>query len=237
MHGDEPALPRKNNSCRATFVVELMEPFLSRWFFLELLHVSEIVGRENLWVTNVKRSCEKRILGRIAGFVSEKSIIDLEDALPHSDKIIVLDPSAEQPLCSSDFQEGETIVIVGGIMGSHPPIGRTKKELTLKMKKAEARNLGRYQLTLNGAVYVARKVCEGVPLSAMRFAKGLSLTTRYGSVELPYAFPLDEDGGLVVARGELDYVIAELEEDESAMLRRRRRDICAEVGFDLLDGD
>lgn len=220
--------PFRNGSCRAIFVVEVMEPFLSPWLFLELLHISEIVGRSNLWITRVRRKCEREVLTPVANLLSEKSIVELEDKIPSDAKVIVLDPAAESQLSAEDFT-GLTFVIIGGIMGSHPPSGRTRKELTLRMKRALARGLGPHQLTVNGAAYVARKVCEGLSLSEIPLVKGLSLHTRYGTTELPYAFPQDDEGGLVIARGEVDYVLTELEEDEAAMLRGRVRDFCSKL--------
>lgn len=224
----------RRSTCRALFVIELMEPFLSPWLFLELLHVSEIVGRENLWITHVKRKCEKEVLEPVASLLSRRSILELEDELPRDARIIILDPAAESPLCPEDFKGGTTVVIIGGIMGSHPPSGRTRKELTLKMKRALARNLGPHQLTVNGAAYVAKKICEGQSLSEIALVKGLSLHTRYGVTELPYAFPQDDETGLVIARGEVDYVLAELEEDELALLQGGVKDFCSKLRLNLL---
>lgn len=226
----------KVRPCHAVFVIELMEPFVSPWLFLELLHASQLVGREKLWITNVRRRCERRILKRIAGFSSAKSISELENIIPRDVKIIVLDPLAEIPLSPEDFR-GRTVVVIGGIMGSHPPYGRTRRELTSRIKKALTRNIGHYQLTINGAVYVARKVCEDFLLSELELIKGLTLPTRYGVIELPYAYPQDEEGNLIIASGEIDYILTELEEDEIAMLRGKRIDICSKMSLYLLHRD
>mgnify|MGYP001772848403 CR=1 FL=1 len=222
---NSPPPGRAPRACNAVFIVEMLEPFVSRWLFLELLHVSEIVGRERLWITRVRRECERRVLSALAAVVTPESISELEGTLPSTSRVIVLDPAAEKPLSPEDF-EGPTYVVIGGIMGSHPPSGRTRKELTSRLRRAVARNIGRHQLTIDGAAYVAVKVCEGRGLESVRTLVGLTLQTRIGRVELPYAYPLGDEGELIIARGEIDYILLELEDDERAMIRGRRRDIC-----------
>jgi len=45
--------------CNALFVIEVLEPFVSRWMFLEIQHVSRLVGFENLWITRVREVRER----------------------------------------------------------------------------------------------------------------------------------------------------------------------------------
>jgi ribosome biogenesis SPOUT family RNA methylase Rps3 len=213
--------------CNALFVIEVLEPFVSRWMFLEIQHVSRLVGFENLWITRVRRRCERELLARVASRVYRESVVELEEKLTHEyGRLIVLDPSAEEPLSPGDFPGGRAVVVVGGIMGAHPPLGRTKSELTKKLRKPIPRNLGKLQMTIDGAAFTAREICSGRMLQELELLHGLTIHTRWGTLHLPYAYPM-KDGMPVIAPGEIDYVLLELEDEESAMVRGRRTDICA----------
>lgn len=196
------------------FVVELLEPFVSKWMFIELAHASRIVGRDNLWLYNVKRECELAILSRIAARVEQRSIISALPELAKEYSVILLDPAATRELSPEDFTE-RTLVIVGGIMGANPPRGRTRRELTEKVPvSAAARSIGPWQFTIDGAIYVARKVAGGASLSDIPVTWGLTLRDGDREVFLPYAFPV-ENGRAVISEEEINYVLGELEEDEA----------------------
>jgi len=213
--------------CSALFIIEVLEPFVSKWMLLELQHVSMLVGYENLWVTRVRRKCEREVLARVSSRVYRESVVELEEKLASEyGRLLVLDPSAEEALSPRDFSEGRTVVVIGGIMGAHPPLGRTRSELTQKLRKPTPRNLGGLQLTIDGAAYVAREVCCGKELRDLELLRGLTMHTRLGTLQLPYAYPM-RDGVPVVAPGEIDYILLELEDEESLMIRGRRADICS----------
>jgi len=180
------------------FVIEHLEPRLSKWVLIEYEHASIIVGRENLAFTNVKRgfkTLEK--LGR----VYRESAVELFDR----EDTIVLDPKAEELLEPSDFDHARAVV-VGGILGDHPPRGRTFKFITSKMKRARARSLGNCQFSIDGAVYMALKVASGVRLSEIPVAN--SLTLRCGDLEihLPFCYPL-VNGRPVISPKLIDYLL------------------------------
>jgi len=183
-------------------VVEHLEPCLNKWILAEYSYVAKTFpGR--VWFTNVKRggSALRRL-----GAVFRESCVELL----RNRKVVVLDPQAEKPLSRRDVIEAE-FVVIGGIMGSHPPEGRTRKFVTERMPWAEARNLGKDQLTIAGAALVLKLVEEGIELGRIRFVKGLRIEKELGKgvrhvIELPYAFPLTPEGLLSLPENYLEIV-------------------------------
>ncbi len=166
------------------FVIEHLEPKLSEWLCIEYSHAAQIVGRERLLITNVKKNDEFEKLSRIAGTERKRF-----NELFEKEKLLVLDPRARKKLSPSDFR-GKKAVVIGGILGADPPLGRTEKLLT-KRVKAPARNLGRKQFAIDGAVYVAKQVSEGMPLKEVPVQLGIEIQIDRGhSVILPYAYPI-----------------------------------------------
>ena len=180
------------------FVIEHLEPRLSEWVLIEYEHASMIVGRENLAFTNVKRGF--KALERL-GKVYRESVVELFDR----EDIIVLDPKAEELLEPSDFDHVRAVV-VGGILGDHPPKGRTFKLITSKMKRARARSLGDCQFSIDGAVYMALKVASGVRLSEIPVAKSLTLKCGDLEIHLPFCYPL-VNGKPVISPKLIDYLL------------------------------
>jgi len=164
------------------FVIEHLEPRLSRWVLIEYEHASMIVGKENLVFTNVKRGFKTlQRLGRVYR-ESATEVFDREDT-------IVLDPKAEELLEPPDFDCARTVV-VGGILGDHPPRGRTFSLITTKMKRARAKSLGNCQFSIDGAIYMALKVASGVKLSEIPVANSLTLKCGDLEIRLPFCYPL-----------------------------------------------
>lgn len=180
------------------FVIEHLESRLSKWVLIEYEHASLIVGRENLAFTNVKKGL--KVLQKF-GKVYRESAIELFD----NEKTIVLDPQADELLDPSDFCHAETVVI-GGILGDNPPRGRTFKLITSKMKRARARSLGKGQFSIDGAVYVALKVAQGVKLSEIPLARSLTLKSGCLEVHLPYSYPL-VNGKPVISPKLIEYLM------------------------------
>ncbi len=183
-------------------VVEHLEPCINRWVLAEYSYVSRLFpGR--VWFTNVSRGREA--LSRL-GKVFEESCVELL----RGRKVVVLDPQADKPLERRDLSWAE-FVVIGGIMGSHPPEGRTKRFLTDRMPWAEARNLGRDQLTIAGAAMVLRMVAEGFELGEVKLVKGLRIEREMGRgvkhlIELPYAFPVAPDGRIALPENYVEIV-------------------------------
>jgi ribosome biogenesis SPOUT family RNA methylase Rps3 len=180
------------------FVIEHLEPRLSKWVLIEYEHASMIVGRKNLAFTSVKRGF--KTLQRL-GKVYRESAVEIFDR----EDTIVLDPKAEEPLEPSDF-DSASMVVVGGILGDHPPRGRTWSLITSKMKRARARSLGKCQFSIDGAVYMALKVASGVRLSEIPVANSLTLKCGDLEIRLPFCYPL-VNGKPVISPRLIDYLL------------------------------
>lgn len=196
------------------FVIEHLEPKVSKWLYYEYEHASRIVGKDRLMFTNVKREGDVKILSSL-GTVRKESFIEIFD----QEKIVILDPQAEEELKPKDL-EGMEAIIIGGILGDHPPRGRTKKLITSRAPKAIARNIGKEQFSIDGAVYVARMVSEGCELKDIPVKVGLVIKiSDKAEIYLPYAYPL-RDGKPVVSEDLLRYLASEeIVKDEEELLR------------------
>lgn len=201
---------------KLTFIIEHLEPEISKWLLFEYEHASEIVGKNRLIFTNVKNAKDRQKLSKF-GAVEEKSVGEIFNP----EKVIVLDPKAELPLKPEDFA-GKEAVVVGGILGDHPPKSRTSKLLTRRFTKATVRNIGRDQFTIDGAVYVAKLESEGTPLEKIPVKKELSIKlNEYMEVHLPYAYPL-KDGKPMISQKLTAYLRSgEIIRDEEALLQAR----------------
>lgn len=180
------------------FVIEHLESRLSRWVLIEYEHASLMVGKDNLAFTNVKKGF--RALDKF-GKVYRESAVDLFD----DERTIVLDPKADELLEPSDFSDTET-VIVGGILGDHPPRGRTFSLITSRMKRAKARSLGNRQFSIDGAVYMALKVAQGIKLSDIPVADSLTLKCDALEIHLPFSYPL-VNGKPVISPKLINYLL------------------------------
>ncbi|MEM2534951.1 MAG: hypothetical protein QXD12_04010, partial [Candidatus Nezhaarchaeales archaeon] len=68
--------------------------------------------------------------------------------------------------------------------------GRTRKLITLRAPEAAARNLGKGQFSIDGAIYMALKVAQGVELSDIPVADSLTLKCGDLEIYLPFSYPL-----------------------------------------------
>ncbi len=176
--------------------IEHLEGHFSRWIRAEYEHTKELIG-DRLVVTNAASFCREisAIVGRDSCF--KESILNLRGVL-YSDPtaVIVLDPRAEERLKPGEAAAAE-VIVVGGILGDHPPRGRTwelltEKALSLGMR---ARNIGTLQLSIDGAAYVAYRVAEGASLESIKLIANPVVEIELGDglireVELPFAYPL-----------------------------------------------
>lgn len=186
------------------FVIEHLEPEIGKWLYIEYKHASSIIGRDRLTFTNVKDRRSINMLLKL-GSVRRESFADIFN----QSEIIILDPSAPRRLRPEDFL-GRTAVIIGGILGDHPPKGRTRKLITSRMPQALTRNIGRGQFSIDGAVYIANLVSKGVELENIPIKRGLHIRLNdRAEVYLPYWYPI-RDGRPVVS----DDLIKYLKSDE-----------------------
>ena len=75
------------------FIIEHLEPELGKWCMMEYVHMSEEVGKDNIWFTNIPRKDTKKL--EKVGNVFDKSVGNL--AL-NMKRICVLDPDASETL-------------------------------------------------------------------------------------------------------------------------------------------
>lgn len=169
-------------------VIENLEEELSRWLYYEYENASNITGR-NVVFTNVPPSWTKTLskLGRVyQAHVWE--VFKAED-------LIILDPQAESKICPEDLV-GKSAIVVGGILGDNPPQGRTRKMLSSHAHGAILRNIGKWQFSIDGAVYVAQMILDGRRLEDVEVKRGLKIKIRLNEqfyqhhIILPYAYPL-----------------------------------------------
>lgn len=193
---------------KTLLVVDNWEEVLSPWLLSEYSFVAGTF-KNDLVFTNVTNKEMLQKLNTVAK-ATPKSLREFlaESGIPVS-KVIILDPAAHEELRPEDLSKAEAVVI-GGIMGDHPPKKRTYELITSKLPEATARNLGREQLTIAGAAYVLKKISEGLTLRDLdiRFGLTIKLDILNSSVEifLPYAFPYE--GGEPVLPKEYFRIIA-----------------------------
>ena len=199
------------------FIIEHLEPVLGRWVWFEYKHASKIVGRENLIFTNVKNWKEAKKLAEL-GSVFNKSVREL----PFSQrKMVVLDPDAKKLLEPRDFRK-ISCVVIGGILGDHPPLGRTKKLISRFLPFSMKRSLGKYQFSIDGSVYLAREVSGGRKLKEIPVKVGLDIRVdEYYTITLPFAFPLVNKKPLI-SKDLVCYLKKDIIKDEEIMLREGR---------------
>lgn len=181
---------------KTLFIIEHLEEKPGKWIILEYENAVNIVGKENILITNVKNIKEQTILSTIAN-IRKESVRDLIDKELKEVHIIVLDPQASYALKPIDFKGKMDVIVVGGILGDHPPKGRTYKLLTKYLKNKKnviVRNIGKEQLTIDGSIYVAYMVSLGKSFDELDYVYGLKIKQKIGPIEheiyLPYKYPL-----------------------------------------------
>ncbi len=177
------------------YIIEHAEERISEWMELEYRHSANIVG-ENLLFTNVKNPADLEKIKKFAR-AEEKSCVEFLKGK----KAVVLEPQATQMLSKEDFSENGAIII-GGILGDANPRGRTKDLITEKLD-CIPRSLGKYQLSVDGAVFLARKTEEGKDCEVADRPE-IELSESH-SVTLEYAIPVFE-GKPVLTPGLLEYL-------------------------------
>jgi ribosome biogenesis SPOUT family RNA methylase Rps3 len=157
-------------------VIEHLEPILSEWIYYEYESSYKIVG-DDLLITGIK----------IPGLPSTpKRFNEVFDP----SEVIILDPQADRKLSREDLNKAKAVVI-GGILGDHPPKGRTKLLLSDKFPEAMKRNIGKYQFPIDGAVLYTKLLMEN---KEIKYVFGLQIKCNYRGlenvIELPYAYIL-----------------------------------------------
>ena len=200
-------------------IIEHCESILSKWLWFEYSNCSKIVGKNNLIFTNVREDEISNKLSRL-GIVFNESIISLVNrGAFNCNEIIILDLEATTPLSPLDFK-GNTKVVIGGILGDHPPKGKTYKLITSRLPNCVWRNLGPYQFSIDGAAYVALQVSLGRSLDEIPIALGFKIkVNEFHEIYLPYAFPIVDDKPLV-SQDLIEYLKSnEIVEDELKLIQ------------------
>lgn len=164
------------------YIIEHLEPKLWPWCVIEYKHISKIVGKKNVWFTNIARKdvAKLRTYGKV--FTESVKTMKLQNAC-------VLDPSAKSTLAPMEAKKFSYYVF-GGILGDHPPRARTEVELTRFVKNAETRNIGKEQLSTDNAVFVVNEIAHGRKLSQLKFQDGVEIRiNKIESTILPYRYP------------------------------------------------
>lgn len=170
-----------------TYIIEHLEPQLWEWCLIEYENISKIVGKSNLWFTNIKNSKDKKKLEKF-GKVSEESIKEL-----NLNNLCVLDMEAPQLLTTEDCKKFKYLVF-GGILGDFPPRKRTKEELTKFLPNAEIRNIGKEQFSTDNAVKVCSEIEKGKKFQNLKFQyKPTIEINEVESVDLPFLYYLENN--------------------------------------------
>ncbi|MGC8581614.1 MAG: hypothetical protein ACP5RS_05285 [Thermoplasmata archaeon] len=177
-------------------VIENNEEVLSEWLLLEYKHSLDIWA--NILFSNIPPLWKQNSVFRSS---TTKHIYD-----KFPDKtFIVLDPSAEEELSPLDFYDIDGI-IVGGILGNEKFTGKTKKYISDNVKNKKTRNLGKIQLPIDIAVFVAKMIYLGIPLKSIELTKEVELEWDEGdSTILPYGYPII-DGKIIITPGLIEYL-------------------------------
>jgi len=186
------------------YVIEHLEPELWEWCLIEYESISKIVGKENLWFTNIKNEKDKEKLKKF-GKISKESIREL-----NLDNICILDPEAPELLTAEDTKQFKYLIF-GGILGDFPPRKRTKEELTKFFPEAEQRNIGKEQFSTDNAVKVCHMIESGMKFQDIPLIKDAEIEINdIESFILPFTY-ISENGKPFMS----DKIIAYLKKKKS----------------------
>jgi len=175
---------------RKIFIIEHLEPELYPWCIIEYKHISKIVGKRNLWFTNMKQKKIKKLkkFGRIT--TSSVKLLNLKNTC-------VLDPESPRVLTPKKASKFNYFIF-GGILGDNPPKRRTKPELTKFLPNAESFNIGRKQMSTDNAVYTVKQIIRGIPLKKLRFKDEIEIKiNNIESTILPYRYNIIKNKPLI----------------------------------------
>lgn len=161
------------------FIIEHLEPFLSKWCLIEYENISKYVGKENLIITNLPPEDHKK-LKHLASELQEDSVLTMQ--LNNTCLLEPQTPKILKPKDSFDY------FIFGGILGDYPEQGRTEKYLTSKLNtskliKPTTRNLGKKQMSTDTAVLVTKIIAvDKTPFNKIPFIDEPKIVLKQGFV-------------------------------------------------------
>ncbi len=168
------------------YIIEHLEPRIYKWCLIEYKNISRIVGKDNLWFTNIKRKSKASEELKKYGKVIKESLIKL-----NLKNACVLDPEAGRLLEPTEANSFDYFIF-GGILGDYPPRKRTKSELTRFIKNADARNIGEKQFSTDNAVLVVREIAENHKnINDIKLKNKLTIKINdVESIDLPFCYPV-----------------------------------------------
>jgi len=181
-----------------TYIIEHLEPKLWKWCVIEYTHISQMVGKQNVWITNLKKgSTELQKYGKVI----RKSVVQVLLS-----NVCVLDPDAKKILTPADAKKFD-YYIFGGILGNDPPQKRTGPELTSQFKyPIETRNIGQKQMSTDNAVAAVQQIVNGKRFERLPFQDGIEIDLKDGeSIMFPYRYLL-KDGKPLVSEELMEYL-------------------------------
>lgn len=183
---------------RTSLIIEHCEDKLSEWLMLEYEHATK------LWVGKTIFTCvkDRKTIAKLKsiGTVDRRGV---EELFPDGD-CIVLDPAGKTVLKTADFDNLGGIV-VGGILGYEKPHGRTKALISDRCGFS-TRNLGKLQLSIDGAVFVAHAISMGMVLADIEIAKEIEIVhDSHHSTILPFGYPVI-DNNPIITPGLIEYI-------------------------------
>jgi len=183
------------------FIIEHLEPKLFEWCLIEYERISKIVGKNNLWFTNIKNKSDSLKLKKF-GRVISNNVSEL-----HLKSSCVLDPQSSEILKPSDKKIFKYFIF-GGILGDYPPKKRTKKELTQFLPQSETRNIGKKQFSTDNAVFVVNEIINNRRnFKEIKFKSKAEIKINdVESIILPYLYPADKDGKPMMSEKIVSYL-------------------------------
>lgn len=181
----------------ANYIIEHLEPELYEWCIIEYKNISKIVGKENLWITNIQEKEQNKL--KDYAKVSTESITEL-----NLEKACILDPESNTLLTPNNSKQFKYLIF-GGILGDHPPKKRTFPELTSKLKFPSF-NIGKDQFSTDNAVAVTKEINEGKNLKDLKFQSGLDIKINdILTTSLPYHY-LIKNGKPFISQELIEYI-------------------------------
>jgi len=165
------------------FIIEHLEPELYAWCIIEYKNISKIVGKENLYFTNIKREDINKLKEYGKVFSESVKTMKLENSC-------ILDPESNETLTTQKAAEID-FFIFGGILGDNPPKKRTEIELTRFIKNHKTYNIEKKQMSTDNAVLTVKRILNGENIKEMKFQDKIEIKIDdIMTTILPYRYPL-----------------------------------------------
>lgn len=179
------------------YIIEHLDKKVYPWYIFEYERISKLVGKKNLWFTNIKKpNKDLEKIGKT--FFNSVSKMKL-------DKICVLDPDCSKTLTPKESKSFDYFIF-GGILGDYPPRKRTKPLLTSKIKNKKVRNLGKEQFSTDTAVHVTNLIYSSTPLNKIDFIDSPEIKiNNIESIILPFKY-IKKNNKALMSKKVVDYL-------------------------------